>query len=141
MKSNKPTPSTLQLNESIANLIQNLSDEKKRLLYELLIEWQQAEHRDDARIPCLIAVDFSTKTRAYRDFIQDLSRGGVFIETREPIQDGESISMTFSMPKSQTNFKFSGKVIHSENDGIGIQFDTKLSRYQEEIIKDSVKKK
>ena len=129
------------LDQRILSLVQNLTDEKKQLLLELLIEWQQKENRDDERVPCLIAVDYSTPKRVYRDFIQDLSKGGVFIETRESLQIGESVSLTFSLPNSQTHFKVAGKIVRTEKEGIGVRFNTKLSRYQEEIIKKSIDSK
>ena len=113
----------------------NLSAEKQEQLLELLIEWQQTEQRDDERIPCLIAVSYADQKRVYHDFIQDLSKGGVFIETREPLTVGEKISMTFAMPASQSHFKVTGEIVRSASDGVGIRFENKLSKYQEEIIR------
>ena len=118
----------------IMSLVQNLTDEKKRSLLELLVEWQQKENRHHPRIACNFPVDFANQKRVYQDFIQDLGKGGVFIETREPIQIGEPISLTFSMPKSHTHFKMRGKIIRNEENGVAIEFDTKLSDYQEEVI-------
>ncbi len=129
------------LNERIQGLVQNLSEEKKQLLLDLLIEWQQNEQRGDPRIPCLIAVDYSTQKRAYRDFIHDLSISGLFIETREPFKIGESISLTFTMPGSANHFKITGEIARTDRNGIGVRFNTKLSRYQEEIIRTHFSKK
>jgi len=123
------------IEERIRSLIENLSEDKKKELLEVLLEWQQVEQRDDERIPCLIPVDYADKKRVYRDFIQDLSKGGVFIETREPLTIGEQISMTFAMPETQNHFKVSGKIVRAAKEGIGIKFDNKLSKYQEEIIR------
>lgn len=125
----------LSVVERIKSLVDNLSEEKKEQLLELLIEWQQTEQREDERIPCLIAVDYADRNRVYHDFIQDLSKGGVFIETREPLAVGERISLTFAMPASQNHFKVSGKIVRVAADGVGIQFENKLSKYQEEIIR------
>jgi len=124
----------------IKSLVDNLSAEKQEQLLDLLIEWQQTEQRDDERIPCLIAVSYADQKRVYHDFIQDLSKGGVFIETREPLTVGEKISLTFAMPASQSHFKISGKIVRSAEEGVGIQFDNKLSQYQEEIIRKLVGK-
>ncbi len=137
-KRDKDNGHGLGLDERMLNLIHNLSNEKKQQLLDLLIEWQKKEQRGHSRIPCLIAVDYTTTQRVYRDFIHDLSKGGVFIETREPFQIGEIISLTFSLPNSQSHFKIAGKIIRSEEGGIAVQFDTKLSKYQEEIIKKSI---
>jgi uncharacterized protein (TIGR02266 family) len=135
MKTNYNAPNGFGLNQRIQNLVENLSEEKKELLLDLLVEWQQNEQRGDPRIPCLIAVDYSTPKRAYRDFIHDLSKSGLFIETREPLKVGESISLTFTMPGSTNHFKISGEIVRADRNGIGIRFNTKLSRYQEEIIR------
>jgi hypothetical protein len=129
----KETDSQKLINR-IMSLVQNLTDERKTTLLELLVEWQQKENRHHPRIPCNFPVDFANQRRVYQDFIQDLSKGGVFIETREPIKIGEPISLTFSMPKSHAHFKMRGKIVRNENNGVAIEFDTKLSDYQEEVI-------
>lgn len=128
-----------KLMERITSLVANLSDEKKQMLLETLIEWQQKEQRNDSRLTCMIAVDYATQKRAYRDFMQDLSKGGVYIETREPLNIGEALSLTFTMPKSGSHFKIGGKIVRWDEKGVGVEFDTKLSQYQEEIIKDAIK--
>lgn len=128
------------LTDRILNLVANLSDERKQILLDTLVEWQQKEQRNDSRMSCLLAVDFATQKRAYRDFMQDLSKGGVYIETREPINVGETISLTFATSNPQSNFKMSGKIVRSDNKGIGVEFNNKLSIYQEQIIKSAVKR-
>jgi Tfp pilus assembly protein PilZ len=125
----------LPISERIHRLVGNLTEEKKELLLDMLLEWQQKEQRDDPRIPCLIAVDYSDCNRVYHDFIQDLSRGGVFIETREPLEIGETMALTFTMPGSDNHFKMLGKIVRVGDGGFGVQFINKLSQYQEEIIK------
>lgn len=140
-KKHETNGSGMGIVERIRHLVDNLTDEKKQLLLDLLLEWQQNERRDDSRIPCLIAVDYADQKRVYHDFIQDLSKGGVFIETREPLKINEAIALTFSMPTSQSHFKVAGKIVRVAEEGIGVQFESKLSRYQEEIIKTLVERK
>lgn len=127
------------LMKRITDLIATLSNEKKRMLLETLIEWQQKDQRSDHRITCLIAVDYATQKRAYQDFMQDLSKGGVFIETREPLNIGEAISLTFSVPQSDNHFKIAGKIVRSDDRGVGVEFNTKLSRDQEAVIKGAIR--
>jgi uncharacterized protein (TIGR02266 family) len=141
MKTKSNGPVGFGLNQRIQSLVENLSEEKKELLLDLLVEWQQNEQRGDPRIPCLIAVDYSTPKRAYRDFIHDLSKSGLFIETREPLKIGESIALTFTMPGSADHFKMTGEIVRADRNGIGVRFNTKLSRYQEEIIRTHLSKK
>ena len=123
------------LTDRLIGLINNISDEKKEQLLQLLLDWQKKEQRGDDRVPCLIPVDFSTPDRVYRDFIQNFSNGGVFIETRETLAPGQPVSLTFSAPNSQNHFKIVGTVLRSEDKGVAVKFEKKLSRYQEEVIK------
>ena len=129
---------SLSLTERLKSLIDNLTEEKKSLLLDLLLEWQQKEQRNDRRIPCLVAVDYYDQRKIYRDFIQDLSRGGVFIETKESFEQGQKISLTFTLPSSQTHFKATGEIVRTSPKGIGIRFSNKLSKYQEEIIRKDI---
>lgn len=127
----------LNITDRLIGLIHNISDEKKEQLLELLLDWQRQEQRGDERVPCLIPVDFSTQDRVYRDFIQNFSNGGVFIETRENLAPGQPVSLTFSAPNSQNHFKIVGTILRSEDKGVAVKFEKKLSRYQEEIIKNN----
>jgi hypothetical protein len=128
----------MNITDRIINLVHNLSDEKKKLLLELLSEWQQKENRSDSRIPCFFPVNYSTSKRAYHDFIQDLSKGGLFIETRESLQQGDPVSLTFSNTNSNTHFKMRGKIVRVAPNGVAIQFNTRLTNYQEDAIKRSL---
>lgn len=127
------------LTDRLMGLINKLSWEKKEKLLNLILEWQQNDQRGDERVPCLIPVDFTTQDRVYRDFIQNLSNGGIFIETREPLSVGEAVSLTFSAPNSHGHFKISGAIIRSDTGGVAVKFSKKLSKYQEEMIKGNQK--
>jgi len=138
MENGPKNGNSLSLTERLKSLIDNLTEEKKSLLLDLLLEWQQKEQRNDPRIPCLVAVDYYDQRKIYRDFIQDLSRGGVFIETKESFDQGQKISLTFTLPSSQNHFKTAGEIVRTSPKGIGIQFSNKLSKYQEEIIRKAI---
>ena len=80
------------------------------------------EKRSYARKPFFMPVDYSTQDRVYRDFIKDISTGGVFIETLRPLPVGHKISMAFSFPNLRQNFKISGGVVRMDPKGIGVAF-------------------
>ncbi len=140
MEDNRRLNKKRRVEDQLTDLIKTISDKKKKHLLDLLNEWQKEEKRGDERIPCLISVDYSTKDRVYRDFIQDLSNGGVFIESIDAFSLGQEVAMTFSLPNSQSHFKIAGEVVRNEKKGIGVKFTKKLSQYQEQIIKRSIEK-
>ncbi len=80
------------------------------------------EKRAYIRKPFFMSVDYSTQDRVYRDFIKDISTGGVFIETLRPLPVGQEISMAFSFPNLRQNFRISGNVVRMGPKGIGIAF-------------------
>jgi Tfp pilus assembly protein PilZ len=91
------------------------------------------------RVPCLITTDYVYKTRAYQAYIQDISLGGVFIETSDDISEGDEIRLTLSLAHFFKPFKISGEIVRRDKKGIGVRFKRE-SQVQEELIKGLVAK-
>ncbi|MBW2001037.1 MAG: PilZ domain-containing protein [Deltaproteobacteria bacterium] len=79
-----------------------------------------------------MAVDYSTKDHVYKDFIQDISTGGVFIETHMPFTVGQEVSLTFPLPNYQKHIKVVGEVVRSTTQGVGVKF--KMADQDQEAI-------
>jgi|GEM_PF-1849469 hypothetical protein len=86
------------------------------------------EKRKHPRKPCSIVVDYASRDRAFRDYIRDISSGGVFIETSKEFSIGDEIMMTFSISSKQKPFKFTGQVVRITNQGIGVKFKKKFTK-------------
>ncbi len=125
--------------KQLIGLIKNISEEKQYKLLEILEEWKMQGKREYDRKSCLIAVDYSTQDRFFRDFIQDISAGGVFIETRDNLSIGQEIALTFSIPNSQIPFRVLGKVTRTSSQGVAVKFN-QVTKYQEEILRFLVEK-
>jgi Tfp pilus assembly protein PilZ len=80
------------------------------------------EKRMTPRTPLCKAVNFAAKGEAYEDFIQDISAGGIFIETRLRFVIGQSLSITLPMPGHQHFIQVSGQVVRISSSGIGVKF-------------------
>lgn len=80
------------------------------------------EKRRHKRMPLFLAIDYKVGDRVIRDFIDDLSIGGVFIETRQRFSVGQEVTMTFTLPRSKRHYKVGGKVIRVERMGIAVRF-------------------
>ena len=130
-----------KLTERLIQAVAKLSPQRKKMLDELLTEWERLDYREDSRIPCFLPVDYSTKDRVYQDFINNLSKGGVFIETLSPFRAGQLISLIFSLPSVQKTFKISGNIVRTEQDGIGVKFTKNLTSYQKELIHSVISRK
>jgi Tfp pilus assembly protein PilZ len=130
-----------KLTERLVRAVSRLTPQRKKMLDELLKEWERLDYREDSRIPCFLPVDYSTKDRVYQDFINNLSKGGVFIETLSPFRAGQLISLIFSLPSVQKTFKISGNIVRTEQDGIGVKFTKNLTSYQKELIHSVISRK
>jgi Tfp pilus assembly protein PilZ len=141
MADKTPMETEEKLTQRLLQAVSKLSPQRKRMLDELLKEWERLDYREDSRIPCFLPVDYSTQDRVYQDFINNLSNGGVFIETSAALAAGQALSMIFNVPALSKSFKISGKIVRSERDGIGVKFDKKLTPYQKELIHSAISSK
>ncbi len=78
--------------------------------------------REHTRKPFYNIVDYATQNSFHKDFLKDLSVGGVFIETHFPFSVGQDISLTFTLLKAQKQIKIGGKIVRLSENGIGVKF-------------------
>jgi Tfp pilus assembly protein PilZ len=136
------TGNELGLNEVrslISERIDGLPEEELRNLLKFLEEEQTLEQRRYDRKDFFKIIDYTVGDRFYRDFIQNISTGGVFIETSEIFSEGQHIIMTFIAPDHQGPFKINGKIVRIHSDGVGVTFELK-SQVQEMVLKSFIEK-
>jgi Tfp pilus assembly protein PilZ len=118
------------------DLIKKMSKEEQQALLGELEKRLFKKQRKHERKPFFTTLDYSTESRPYRDFIKDISVGGLFIETGTSFSVGEEISMTLLLPQYEKKIKIQGEIVRIEEQGIGVKFKT--SQVQKEIIKSFV---
>jgi len=92
------------------------------------------EKRGDSRKQCLISVDYIIDGGQHTSFILDISAFGLFIESDLLFSIGDTIQMSFSLPRYYGTFKLSGQIVWSGTQGFGVKFPM-LNRRQSEFIK------
>ena len=128
---------TNEVHTIILEKVSGLSEEEKRQLLKDLDEEQISEKRKYDRKDFVRVIDYIVGDRYYRDFIQDISEGGLFIDTSNQFSAGQKILMTFVSPDYQKPFKIHGEIIHAKTDGIGVKFKIE-SQVQESVLKNYV---
>jgi Tfp pilus assembly protein PilZ len=119
----------------LLRLIDSMSEEEQRLLLqELETRLQSREKRRHRRKPAFLVVDYAIDGRPYSDFIQDLSAGGVFIETCMSIPVGTDLVITFRDPDHETGAHIPGKVVRVSPQGVGVRFQP-LDSLQGRVIR------
>jgi uncharacterized protein (TIGR02266 family) len=118
----------------LLEVIKKMSEDEQLTLLKELEERLFKGRRKHEREPFFMVVDYSTEDRFYKDYIQDISAGGVFIETRMPFRAGQEVSLTFPLPNYQKYIKIMGEVARVTTQGIGVKFKT-VDQDQEVMIK------
>ncbi len=129
-KQSKESSATARLFE----LIENMSEDEQLTLLKELKQRPFKERRKHERKPFFIVVDYSAEERVYKDWIKNISAGGVFIETHMPFSVGQEVSLTFPLPNYQKYIKIIGKVVRIDLQGIGVRFKM-ANQDQEKMIK------
>ena len=90
------------------------------------------ERRQHQRVPTKILIKYSNADQFFTDYIQNISRGGIFVPTPNPLPEGTRLSITFSLPHCDPSITTEGVVIRSilskagddvDSSGMGIQFE------------------
>lgn len=59
--------------------------------------------------------------------IRDISRCGMFIQTRRIFEVGEKIVMKFQIPSTRRIFRIIGEIVRNQKDGVGVKFKRQLA--------------
>ena len=118
--SNEPNISVITAR--LFEIILDMPFEDRRILLKELEAKNSQGRRKFARKPYFMPVDFATPDRAFSGFIQNISSGGLLIETRENLPVGEQVTLSFMRPKSRDYVKVGGEVVRNIPDGLGVKF-------------------
>ena len=107
-------------------IILDMPFEDRRTLLKSLEAKHSQGRRRFARKPYFMPVDFATPDRAFNGFIQNISSGGLLIETRETLPVGQLVTLSFMRPKSRDYVKVGGEVVRKVRDGFGVKFHSHI---------------
>lgn len=79
--------------------------------------------RNEPREEYFGEVYYSTEDHAVNSFFTNISNGGMFIETREPLQRGQKITLTYNFPGTDKPVKMKGVITRMDGTGVGVAFD------------------
>lgn len=121
------TPPTIQ--RDISKPLMSLIMESGRLIDEEL----QSDQRKHDRVNCLVAVDYDLSQSTYQCCLVDLSLGGAYILTGQPIQVGQRIIISLASTDNSHGATVIGLVTRRDQNGIGVKFED-LSLQQKKMI-------
>lgn len=107
------------------------------------------EYKEKRRFPRVMVralVDYESQNTYLYDYSENLSQGGIFIQTDNPLKIGELIDLKFSIPDIEKVFQIKGEVRWVEHQGnkqipkgMGIEFKD-LTEDDRELLKEYLSK-
>jgi uncharacterized protein (TIGR02266 family) len=80
---------------------------------EEVLEQETRQRREDIRISQKFEVAYSSSEEFLESYLEDVSLGGLFIKTQEPLKKGETIDLAVSLPDGGEALRVLGEVIWS----------------------------
>jgi len=109
--------------EQLASIAQQLPENKKQQLLDLISSWH-ADVRQASREPYTELLNFKSKNGSHYGHAKDISSTGVFIATPGEFDIGESVKLVLTFISAPNPVKLTGVIVRKTEHGIGLNFDT-----------------
>jgi hypothetical protein len=84
-----------------------------------------------SRKPFRRATIYACQNRYYAGLTKNISKGGIFIETRNPLRIGQIATLVISRTKIEKGVMLKGEVVHRNSEGFGLRFWSLLKNGKE----------
>jgi Tfp pilus assembly protein PilZ len=130
------------LTATLFRLISNMAEDQQTALLEQLqdapfksvnLEETEIALRSHTRKSCMLNIHYEVEGRDYEGFMLDISPAGAFIETGEPFNAGQPITITLALPIKSGQLTLGGEILWKGMLGIGVKFKA-LTPQQLELI-------
>jgi hypothetical protein len=78
--------------------------------------------RNNARKSYINTIEFETKGRKCKGVSQDISSGGMFIETVESVAVGNTIILNIPYTDNRQRIRVPAEIVRKDSNGIGVEF-------------------
>ena len=126
--------SAARLDMILFQLVLQMTPFERNELIESLDKVNASDNREHDRKDCVLLTDYVVGDRLHKNYVKDISEGGVFIEAKGEFTVGDKIVQSLSMFDEQILFKFNGEIVRIDNEGVGVKF-TNLTPYQLDTLK------
>ena len=110
----------LSVFDQLVEIISKMTDAEQEKLLDVLRK-RKPEEREQ-RISLYTEASFVVGSTTYRGFVLDMSSGGLFIETADPFEIGQEITINLKRSRDAKVIKVRGRIARVEHNGIGVQF-------------------
>lgn len=116
----------IEITSRLMNMILEMKPEEQMDLLKLLDEKGYGGSRRYVRHhlakPWAVFFELGKDQTVHADFIQDISRCGMFIESSRSFNVGDKITVRFEVPTSRKIYKILGEIVRLQEKGMGVKF-------------------
>ncbi len=116
------------ITEHLITKIRNMSYDQKQALLKILEDEKSSNQRKHERTPSNVTAMFTSSVCFGEEYIRDISLGGVFIETTEHFEIGQSLKLAIPVMNEERYINVTGKIVRVSPAGIGIEFEKILEK-------------
>jgi hypothetical protein len=131
MKARTKNFDEIEITSRLLNMILDMTVEQQLDLLDRLDISGYAGTRKHARTlfknPWVVFVGSEKKKMSYDYSVKDISRSGMFIETKQSFSVGQKIIIKYQVPTSKKTIKIIGEIVRLQKNGIGVKFKRGLS--------------
>ncbi len=118
--------------QEITTSLINLLLESGRMVDEK--QSQRPNQRQHSRYDCLVGVNYDISDWTYQCYMRDISEGGAYIETEQPIKVGQRLVMSLTSPVLERSCSIKGTAVRRDPKGIGVRFED-LTLQQKQVLR------
>ena len=107
----------------MTKIIEELTIDEQRILARLLNDWEKRDQRLHPRIACSIPTEYHAFGHVYRGTIKNISSGGAYIDSHQPLAPNLEINQRFFFPNFEIPIQFNSQIVWTGPAGFGVQFD------------------
>lgn len=92
------------------------------------------DRRQFERVTARLEIDYWAESQRFRAHVADLSEGGLFLDTPNPVPAGTTVTFKFCLPDDPQPIEGEGQVVwHEPNVGMAVAFTSLEPRYRDRI--------
>jgi hypothetical protein len=112
------------LDTQIIEKIKKLKADQKQYILRQLEKFEFMERREYQRFRCdNLYVGYDVDGTQSQKLVLDISEGGVFMKTDDPLPAGQKVILTFADSDGRAQYRINSTVVRTVNSGIALVFD------------------
>ena len=130
MAKKRNEPSLEEAKARIDKIVSSMSESELEKFLTGLEKWQKSKFNDErehARKNLSFYALWWLGDRFFRDYILNISAGGLFIETKIPVTVGEAVIVSFAPSDNEDPIQIEGEIVRVKYNGFGIKFNEPLT--------------